>query len=225
MTPVLDGTIYAEIHDLLQEEPVEERNMTMMGMLTHLGISKGEPFAPNAEMQAVFDKTGPEALEYLIASYHRSFNLPFYEGKNWSTIVPNGAVETEFSWEYPTHADYIRNGTTYYGIISSAKNYGSATFYLDLAEDPSGDWLFGDRHYKITVPSDVPVRDFWSITTSHFGSCADLRVPSRALCREEQQESSISDGTTTRARNALAEQSRGTAPTPLSGHAFGASAT
>ena len=175
MTPVLDGTIYAEIHDFLQEEPVEERNMTMMGMLTHLGIRKGEAFAPNAELQAVFDKTGPEALEYLIASYHRSFNPAFYEGKNWSTIVPNGAVETEFSWEYPTHADYIRNGATYYGVISSAKNYGSATFYLDLAEDPSGDWLFGDRHYKLTVPSDVPVRDFWSITTYDLQSAAFVR--------------------------------------------------
>jgi hypothetical protein len=175
MTPVLDGTIYAEIHNFLQEEPVEERNMTMMGMLTHLGIRKGEAFAPNAELQAVFDKTGPEALEYLIASYHRSFNPAFYEGKNWSTIVPNGAVETEFSWEYPTHADYIRNGATYYGVISSAKNYGSATFYLDLAEDPSGDWLFGDRHYKLTVPSDVPVRDFWSITTYDLQSAAFVR--------------------------------------------------
>jgi hypothetical protein len=175
MTPILDGTIYAEIHELLQEEPVEERNMTMMGMLTHLGIEKGQPFTPTAEMQAVFDKASPEALEYLIFSYHRTFNPRFYNDKNWSTIVPKGAVETEFSWEYPTHADYIRNGTTYYGVISSAKNYGSATFYLDLAEDPSGDWLFGDRHYKLTVPSNVPVRDFWSITTYDLQTAAFVR--------------------------------------------------
>lgn len=38
MTPGYDGTIYSEIHDLLQEEPVEVRNLTMMGMLLHLGI-------------------------------------------------------------------------------------------------------------------------------------------------------------------------------------------
>jgi hypothetical protein len=175
MTPVLNGTIYSEIHELLQEEPVEERSLTIMGMLTHLGISKGQPFAPDKEMQAVLDKAAPEALEYLITAYHRSFNPPFYKDRKWSTIVPNGAVETEFSWQYPTHSDYIRHGTTYYGIISSAKNYGSATFYLDLAEDPSGDWLFGDRHYKLTVPPDVPVRDFWSITTYDLQTAAFVR--------------------------------------------------
>jgi hypothetical protein len=179
MTPVFDGGLYAEIHELLQEEPVEDGNLTMMGMLHHLGIQKGQPFAPDAETQAVFDKAAPEALEYLIESYHRSFNPFFYEGKNWSTIVPVGAIETEFSYIYPSYSDYIRHGTVYYGVISSAKNYGSATFYLDIAEDTDGDWLYGDRAYKLTVPPNVPVKDFWSVTTYDLRTAAFVREMSR----------------------------------------------
>lgn len=175
MTPVLDGSIYSEIYDLLQEEPIEDQNLAMMGMLTQLGIYKDEPFEPSVELQAVFDKAAPEALEYLIAAYHQSFNPPFYDGKKWSTIVPEGVIETDFSWEYPNYADYIRHGATFYGIISSVKNYGTATFYLDLAEDPSNEWLYGDRSYKLTVPADVPVRDFWSITTYDLQTAAFVR--------------------------------------------------
>jgi hypothetical protein len=175
MTPVLDGSIYSEIHELLQEEPIQERNKSMMGMLTHLGIEVGKPFEPSKELQAVFDKAGPDALEYMISAYHRSFNPPYYDGKKWSTIVPSGVIETEFTFVYPTHFDYIRRGATYYGVISSVKNYGTASFYLDLAEDPSNDWLYGDRQYKLTVPANVPVRDFWSITTYDLKTAAFVR--------------------------------------------------
>ncbi len=37
MTPVLDQTIYQEIHEFIEEEPVEEMNVTMMGLLSQIG--------------------------------------------------------------------------------------------------------------------------------------------------------------------------------------------
>jgi hypothetical protein len=41
MTPVLDQNIYNEIHEIINEEPVEEYNMAMMGLLSNIGIRKG----------------------------------------------------------------------------------------------------------------------------------------------------------------------------------------
>jgi hypothetical protein len=81
MTPVLDDSVYAEIHKIIQEEVVLERDLSMMGMLAQLGIKKGVPFEPTVEMQAVFDKAAPEALQYMIGQYHRVLNPMMYEGK------------------------------------------------------------------------------------------------------------------------------------------------
>ncbi len=182
MTPVLDGGIYAELNDILQEEPVEEQNLAMMGLLAQIGIKKGETFAPDATAQTVFDKAGPEALQYLIDQYHRRINPWMYEGKKWSVLIPPGVIGTDFTYEYPNYFDYNARGAVFYAIISSVKNYGSATFYLDLAETPDGEWLDGGANHKLVVPPNVPARDFWSVVAYDLETAAWIReVPSVGL--------------------------------------------
>ncbi len=175
MTPVLDESIYEEIHEFINEEPVEEMNLTMMGLLARIGIRKDEPFEPNADLQAIYAEAAPDALEYMIDQYHRRLTPFFYEGKKWSGLVPPGSAETEWSYEFPTYFDYTAKGALYYAIITSVKNYGSASFYLDLAETPEGEWLYGGKNYKLVMPPNVPVRDFWAITTYDLETASYLR--------------------------------------------------
>ena len=175
MTPVLNETIYREIHEFVQEEPVEDINVTMMGLLSEVGIRKGEPFEPTEEQQAIYAKAAPEALEYMIDQYHRVLNPPFYEGKKWSALLPPGFAETEMTYEFPSYYGYNAKGSLYYAIISSVKNYGSATFYVDLAETPDGKWLDGSKNYKLVMPPNVPVKNFWAITTYDLVTASYLR--------------------------------------------------
>ena len=120
----------------------------MMGMLAHLGIRKGQAFEPDERMQAIFAQAAPEALQYMIEQYHRGLMPWFYPGKKWSPLVPPGARETDWTYDFPSHYDYHARGALYYAIITSVKNYGSATFYLDLAETPDGEWLDGSKSYQ-----------------------------------------------------------------------------
>ncbi|MEM1113943.1 MAG: DUF1214 domain-containing protein [Pseudomonadota bacterium] len=175
MTPRMDADIYAHIHQMINEEVVLERDMTMMGLLTRLGIKRGEAFDPTASQQAIFAQAAPEALEYMIEQYHRVLNPFVFEGKKWSALVPNGSRETEWSYEYPSYYDYHARGALYYAIITSVKNYGSATYYLDLAETPDNQWLDGGKNFKLTMPASVPVRDFWAITTYDLETASYLR--------------------------------------------------
>jgi hypothetical protein len=175
MTPILDETIYGEIHEFVNEEPVEDMNLAMMGLLARIGIRKGEPFQPGEELQAIYSVAAPEALEYMIDQYHRRLTPFFYEGKKWSSLLPPGFAETELSYEFPTHFDYVAKGALYYAVITSVKNYGAATFYLDLAETPDGEWLDGGKNYKLVMPPNVPVRDFWAITTYDLETASYLR--------------------------------------------------
>jgi len=175
MTPVLDGSIYREIHEMLEEELVEDQNLAMMGLLARIGIRKGEPYTPDAKTQAIFDKAGPEALQYMLEQYHRVLNPWFYEGKKWSSLTPAGDIETDWSYEFPSYFDYHARGALYYAIITGVKNYGSATFYLDLAETPDGQWLDGGKNYKLVMPPNVPVRNFWAITTYDLETASYIR--------------------------------------------------
>jgi hypothetical protein len=177
MTPKMDGDIYRHIHEMINEEVVLDRDLTMMGALARLGIKKGEPYKPDAKLQAMFDKAGPEALEYMIEVYHRSGINPWmWEGKKWSSLVPEpGSRETEWSYEFPSYFDYHARGALFYAIITSVKNYGTATFYLDLAETQDNEWLDGGKKYKLVVPPNVPVKDFWSITTYDLESASYIR--------------------------------------------------
>ncbi len=175
MTPKLDGSIYGEIHEMVQEEVVLDRDLAMMGLLARIGIKKGEPFKPDAKLQAVFDQAGPEALEFMIDQYHRVLNPFVYEGKKWSALVPNGSRETEWTYEFPSYFDYHAKGALYYAVITSVKNYGSATYYLDIAETADGEWLDGGKNYKLVMPANVPVRDFWAITTYDLETASYIR--------------------------------------------------
>ena len=174
-TPKLDKTIYSELDEIIQEEVVEEQNMAMMGLLSRIGIQKGKPFKPDAKMMRIYEKSAPEALQYMIEQYHKYLNPWMYEGKKWSVLAPPGARETEFSYEFPNHFDYHARGALYYAVISSVKNYGTATFYLDLAEDKNGVWLDGGKNYKLVVPPKVPARNFWSVVVYDLETAAWIR--------------------------------------------------
>ena len=101
----------------------------------------------------------------MLEQYHRFLNPWRWEGKKWSSLTPAGDIETDWSYEFPSYFDYHARGALYYAIITGVKNYGTATFYLDLAETPDGQWLDGGKNYKLVVPPNVPVRDFWAVTT------------------------------------------------------------
>ncbi|MEX0286010.1 MAG: DUF1214 domain-containing protein [Paracoccaceae bacterium] len=44
-----------------------------------------------------------------------------------------------------------------------------------MAETPDGEWLDGGRNYRLRMPANVPVRDFWSITTYDLVTASYLR--------------------------------------------------
>jgi hypothetical protein len=198
MTPRMDAGIYEHVHAMINEEVVLDRDLVMMGLLARLGIRRGEVFEPTDDQQAMFAQAAPEALEYMIEQYHRVLNPFVYEGKRWSALVPNGSRETEWSYEYPSHYDYHARGALYYAIITSVKNYGSATYYLDIAETPDGQWLDGGKNYKLTMPASVPVRDFWAVTTYDLETASYLRdIEKSSIDSTMSEVKKNADGSTT----------------------------
>ena len=56
----------------------------------------------------------------------------------------------------------------YEAVTNDAAMHGQETgwgqVYLAAYQDGDGDWLDGSRNYRLTVPSNAPMKQFWSIT-------------------------------------------------------------
>ena len=130
----------------------------------------------------------------MLEQYHQHLNPWMYEGKKWSLLIPPGVVETDFSYEFPNYFDYHARGAVYYAIISSVKNYGSATFYLDNAETADGEWLDGSKNYQLVVPPDVPVDDFWAVTIYDLETASYIRDMPKSSIDSSQKLKKNEDG-------------------------------
>jgi hypothetical protein len=155
------------LHRLLQEETVEERDRTMMGLLHQIGLRKGEPFEPTEREISILNAAGKETQAYLIDSYHNDDRLRGFFGndRQWSAIVPDNFPHTGATWDLPGHVDIDGRAITYYVLFTSIKNFNlfnPETMYLKANKDADGDQLKGGENYKLTVPADVPAKRFWS---------------------------------------------------------------
>ena len=178
--PMNEAT-FGHLHQIIEEEVVQEQDLAMMGTLASLGIEKGKPFEPDEIMQRIFAKAGRDALDYVIEHYHRIETTPVYDDPEtrWRTLAPPGVRETGFTWEYPNRVALDRRAAYFYAVCTTIKNPGAATYYLALAEDPQGQWLDGSNSYKLVIPADVPAADFWAVTAYDLESAGFIREMSR----------------------------------------------
>jgi len=158
-----DASFYERLNTMIQEEPIEMKDMAMMGLLQTIGIEKGVQYAPDAKRKKIFDKAGAEAHDYLLDQYVNGAIPLFYDKKQWSSAVPPGAVPTGMDWDFPNYLDVNGRGTGYYAFYTSFKHLGAATFYLMTGKDGNGKFLDGSKNYKMSLPKDVPAEHFWSV--------------------------------------------------------------
>ena len=141
-----DPGFYSNLHEILEQEYLEDKDLAMMGMLKAMDITKGQPYQTDACRDAIFDDAAKDAHEYVLLLHHGDNMIPpYYEGKQWSSILPPTVGSHGFAFEYPSHLDYDRRGSLYYAIFSSIKHYGPGSFYLDVSRDKDGNWLDGGR--------------------------------------------------------------------------------
>jgi len=158
-----DASYFARLNKMIQEENLEERDMAFLGLLKMIGIEKGSPFNPSKRQQEIFADAAKEAHEYMIENYLDRVTPPFYKNQQWSSAVPVYGVPSDLEWDLPNFLDYDGRGSGYYAFYTSVKKLGAASFYLKTSRDSNGQRFNGSNNYKLTVPKDVPIRDFWSV--------------------------------------------------------------
>ncbi len=162
------GLAYWEgLAKIIQEEPVHERDRMMMGMLQPLGIEKGKPFSPtDRQKQILIDAArSGEVMARAIAYRKRFPAAKVWPSRNWEKSL----FLTETNQEAPNHTQLDERTSWFYEAVGVSvgmmgRAVGVGQVYLEATKDSQGRWLDGGRTYRLTVPRDAPVAQFWSVT-------------------------------------------------------------
>ncbi|MGC3947689.1 MAG: DUF1214 domain-containing protein [Chryseolinea sp.] len=95
--------------------------------------------------------------------------VPLWDGAHWALPDASG-IKTEFTYTSPGFFDYDNRGMLgFYGWAPPKKADASApTIYVQTLVDKDGKFFEGDRVYRLHVPANVPVRQYWSVTVYDY---------------------------------------------------------
>jgi hypothetical protein len=163
--PAYDETYFEQLAEVINDEPVLERDLAMMDQLWSIGIRKGQPFKPEAETakalkQAV--KTGYDILQDRFVTPGEALK-PYGSGTQWQTFnLSKKNAEEGFPFLTPDRLMVDDRATLFFWITFMPKHLGGGTDYLMSLRDKKGDLFDGKSLYRLKVPKDVPAAEFWS---------------------------------------------------------------
>lgn len=157
---------WKSLDEILQQEPVEERDRMMTAMLAPLGIEKGKPFQPDARQTELLTQ-GAQIGELMAMniSYDKRFANSYYRpDSKWAYVIMlDPSQEAPNFTQLDERADYFYEAVTMtQGMVSSTPGIGSA--YLGAYKDKDNSWLDGGKNYTLHVPPNPPAKNFWSVT-------------------------------------------------------------
>lgn len=153
--------------DIINREPVFERDRLIMAMLKPLGIEKGKPFQPDERQAAILEEgvLVGEAMAKANDFFNPRLEAAHYvEGSHWeyATVSPPDqrwehydALDGRAAWFY----EAVTNDIAMHG-----QEIGWGQVYLAAYKDRDGDWLDGKQDYILRLPPNVPAEAFWSMT-------------------------------------------------------------
>jgi hypothetical protein len=159
-----DASFFTNLNRIVQSEPWLDRDRVMIDQLHSLGIEKGKTFAPDAAKNQVFTDAIAEAHAWMAAKYDGGLP-PFFDDTHWT---------------YPAHPDMIKaasedfgnpnaypvdwRGIAYHYAFIALKRLGTGQFYLINIKDKGGESYDGSKTYRLHVPPNVPIEQYWSLT-------------------------------------------------------------
>jgi hypothetical protein len=160
------GMAYWEsLSEVVQNEPVMERDRLILGQIRFLGIEKGTEFRPDARQQKILEDAAivGEAMAKANTSDKR-VEPPFWPDTHWKH-----ALVVSVDQRTPNFDQFDERAAWFYEAVAISKAMltetpGVGQRYIVSYKDQDGTWLDGGKSYKLHVPPNPPAKGFWSVT-------------------------------------------------------------
>jgi hypothetical protein len=160
-----DFTFWEYLNEVVQEEPGDSTDPVTLGFFSSVGIRKGKPFDPDARMKKILTEAAAigDATARAISFRMRNREAYFY---------PNSAWRLGFLGGYRFETEGVRelDGAAFFFFIATgvtpameAMMVGQGSQYAWACIDSRGNPLDGGKNYRLHLPPNIPVNNFWSI--------------------------------------------------------------
>jgi hypothetical protein len=159
-----DVSFFENLNRVVQDEPWIDRDRVMIDILKSIGIEKGKSFSPDEKMRGTLTSAIGEARALLEARYDAGmpeYNPPIH----WTLpAMPDLIGSYKTSYGDPNAYPVDARGLGYTYAFVGIRNLGTAQFYLISIKDKDGKPYAGNKTYRLHVPANAPVAQYWSIT-------------------------------------------------------------
>jgi hypothetical protein len=160
---------YEELNTVIQREPIGLLDPELRGLFASIGIQKGKSFEPDARMLAILTDAVAVGNATARALYFqwREPGAYYYERGYWKTAFIGG----DYQWLKDGGAGgRYQDARTYFFYIATVntpamalKMVGKGSQYALCDKDKDGNFLDGNKIFKLNIPANVPAKDFWSV--------------------------------------------------------------
>ena len=159
-----DASFYRNLDRVVQTEPWLQRDRAMIDQLRTLGIEKGKPYQPDAKTEETLNAAAREAHDVMAQRYDEGFPI-INPGIRWFPAATAEMAKASGSgYADPDSYPVDIRGVSYTLGFTGIKRLGTAQFYLIANKDKDGNAFDGNSTYRLTVPANAPVKQYWSAT-------------------------------------------------------------
>jgi hypothetical protein len=185
--PPADYAFWGLLNEAIQEEPSAGSDPTTLGLFASIGIEKGKPFDPDARMKKILTDAANigSVTARAIAFRIRDKDAFFYPGSQWRLPFFGG-----YKFEVSPGVANLDGAAFFYYIATGVtpamaeEMVGKGSQYPWSAQDADGNPFEGGKNYKLRLPPNIPVKDFWSVIV--------YDIQTRSMVQTDQRFPSIS---------------------------------
>lgn len=182
-----DVTYFDLLNKMVQEEPLSAFTAYELGLLRSIGIVKGQPFTPDKRMKKILAdgvKLG-DAIAKANAYANRLENVRIYPDRKYEVLFYGGKYDFMLDDALLLDARTLFHYEAIVVTPAMAKEMvGIGSQYQACYKDADDNYLMGNNTYKLTLPKNIPAKDFWSVTAYY--------PETRSLLQNGEEKPSIS---------------------------------
>lgn len=160
-----DYSFWEALNEVVQQEPADAMDPTTLGFWASIGIQKGKPFAPDARMKKILTDAARvgDASARAIMYRWRGADGYYYPNSSWRIGFIGGyKFEENGARLLDAYSGFFFYATGITPAMDS-KMVGVGSQYMGAFADSKGNRLDGGKNYRLHLPKDIPVKDFWSV--------------------------------------------------------------
>jgi hypothetical protein len=178
-----DFSFWNLLNEIIQEEPSAGSDPTTLGLFASIGIVKGKPFDPDARMKKILtDAANIGAVTARTLAFKiREKDAYFYPDSTWRLPFFGG-----YKFEVSPGVANLDGAAFFYFFATGVtpamemKMVGQGSQYPWAAQDSKGNRFDGAKNYKLHLPANIPVKDFWSVIVYDLQTRSMLQTDQKA---------------------------------------------